>query len=568
MATQKMKFAVEDIKEVDNSEIDKSQFSLLRVDAFATGRSAHDTFVTEETLRRTAKSILLKPFVFAVDSRMDDLGGHDPTEVAGGFVPHNTDFEFKTLSDGRVMLSVNVLVWKRYSGKLLEYFNRDGKKKSVSVEIEIFKSRETENGLLEILDYCYDAITALGQFISPAIPDAKAVMQFSKEFEEAKKEYEMFSRYDEVDMTIPPEVKQNAQKALDFYKESGKKMSTVALANARYLVKNEKITPQRMRQLYKNVNKSLDEDTLALWGGNESKAWSSEIVQLMDEIDVEQTSYYSSEDKPEEFDKETNVEVEQDDSSQDKEDMSTDNYLGLDEKKEEVYMEDVKDKNEEMAAQQEDMAKEEEAKSEDMAEEESPEKEEEEKEDMAADSKVYSLSENLDVAVLLKFLEAETKNYRDMKELADVNFAVDATIREIAKGNEAKLKGITNGMLDHMQASSKILFNALKQNKTLVEENKALKEFKDKAVSEKKNFEVEAVLKEAFEAGMPQDQIDSCRDESKKFSLEEIDGFKNMVKAKAFQYFGKRQEEEPKESINRIAYPFSEKKYNEPVLWK
>ena len=142
--THKMKFAVEDVHLLEDSEIDKTQFSLLRVDAFATGRSLHDTFVTEETLKRTAKTILQKPFVFAIDKRFDDLSSHVPEEVAGGFVPHNSRLEFKSMTDGRLMLSCDVLIWKRYSNNLVEYFQRDGGKKGVSVEIEVFDSRQDE----------------------------------------------------------------------------------------------------------------------------------------------------------------------------------------------------------------------------------------------------------------------------------------------------------------------------------------------------------------------------------------------------------------------------------------
>lgn len=568
MKNKKLIFSVENISRVE-SEIDKSQFSLLKVDAFATGRSAHDTFVTEETLRKTAKTILLKPFVFAVDSKIDDIGGHDPEEVAAGFVPSNSQLEFKTLSDGRIMLSVDVLVWKRYSGKLLEYFKRDGNKKSVSVEIEIFESREDENGLLEIIDYCYDAITALGTFISPAIPDAKAVMQFSKEFEEAKKEYELFSRYDEVDMTIPPEVKQNAQKALDYYKESGEKMNSVALANARYLVKSDTMTPQRMRQLYKNVHKILDDKTLSLWGGNESKEWSKGIVQLMDEIDVEQTSFYS-EDKSKEFVESETIEKEQDNSSKEnKKEPSEDNYLGLT-VKEEVYMEDKdKDKKEEMAeteAPKEESKQEEMAKPEFPAKDESKKEEADEKEDMA-DGKVYSFTESLDVPELLILLKNESAQYRDMKEMADTNFAVKATMLEIARGKDASLKAVTSGMIRHIQSSSKVLAEALKQNKVFAEENKALKEFKTRVESERKDYEVETVLKEAFDAGMPEVEIEACRTEAQKFSLAEIDSYKNMVKAKAFQHFGKRMESQS-DTIVKMAFPFNNEKPTQPSIWK
>ena len=53
----------------------------------------------------------------------------------------------------------------------------------MSVEIEVFDSRQDEkSGLLEIVDYAYQAITGLGDMIQSAIPNAEAVMAFAKNY--------------------------------------------------------------------------------------------------------------------------------------------------------------------------------------------------------------------------------------------------------------------------------------------------------------------------------------------------------------------------------------------------
>lgn len=293
--TQKMKFAVEDIHLLNEEQIDKSQFSLLKVDCFATGKSLHETFVTEETLRRTAHTILQKPFVFAIDKRFDDLGTHQIEELPGGFVPANARIEFKTLDDGRIMMSTDVLIWKRYSNNLIDYFKRDGGKKSVSVELEVIDSKEDEkSGLLEIVDFVYTCITGLGSLIQPAIPNAQAVLSFSKEYED---DYtiEFGSRYDEVDFTIPKNVKTIVKKALEL-----KQGSSVALAIARHLLNSEKTTPERIRQIAKFFNKkNLSEDELSfnLYGGKPSRKWALEISKLLDEADEKKLSFFSEEDE-------------------------------------------------------------------------------------------------------------------------------------------------------------------------------------------------------------------------------------------------------------------------------
>lgn len=201
------------------------------------------------------------------------------------------------------------------------------------------------------------------------------------------------------------------------------------------------------------------------------------------------------------------------------------------------------------------------------AEEKKESPDEEKKEDMGKDSAVYSLNEYLDVSALLGFLKNETAQYREMKDLDAVNFAINAIMGEIAKGKNASLKTVTTGMITHLQAASKIMANALKENKKFSEENKALKEFKFTVETERKDYEVKMVLKEAFEAGMPQAQIDLCEADAKNFSLENIDQYKNAVKAKAFQYFGQRKQNED-DGIIIMAFPFNEKKNAEPSLWK
>src|SRR5258706_4744886 len=152
------------------------------------------------------------------------------------------------------------------------------------------------------------------------------------------------------------------------------------------------------------------------------------------------------------------------------------------------------------------------------AEEKKESPDEEKKEDMGKDSAVYSLNEYLDVSALLGFLKNETAQYREMKDLDAVNFAINAIMGEIAKGKNASLKTVTTGMITHLQAASKIMANALKENKKFSEENKALKEFKFTVETERKDYEVKMVLKEAFEAGMPQAQIDLCESDAKNFS--------------------------------------------------
>ena len=87
-------------------------------------------------LRDAESSIFRKPIVWAYDRNTNDIGSHDPAEVPCGFVPDDSNIQYKKLQDGRTMMSLTALVWKKYSGALLEFFKRDKDKKPVSVEID------------------------------------------------------------------------------------------------------------------------------------------------------------------------------------------------------------------------------------------------------------------------------------------------------------------------------------------------------------------------------------------------------------------------------------------------
>ncbi len=525
--SNKLKFAVEDIHLLEDSSIDTSQFSLLRVDAFATGKSLHDTYVTEETLRKTAKTILQKPFVFVIDERFSDLGTHNSKEVAAGFVPHNSRLDFKQLEDGRVMLCVDVLIWRRYSNNLIEYFQRDGGRKGVSVEIEIFESREnSSNGLLEIVDFCYNAITGLGDMIQSAIPNAEAVMVFSKEFAEAKNGYELSSKYDEVDFTIPPQIKKNANKALE-----AKKGSSVALAMARYLIANEKITPERIYQInkfFKNKNlKEMDAIALGLYGGKQGYTWAKDLGDKINSIDSKRLSYYADEENYE-----NNQLTEQENTSVE------DNYLGL-EKEDTTKMAKTKDEQEAPVEGSElDMAAD--PKPEETSEE-SPKAQEENKFSYAS---VFGSEE--------KFAEM----FAEEEDDAEDEKAVFAQARE-EFGNGTNTAVMMKGMYAKMCKMARKMAKMEEDSKVYMSENEDLKNRFAEIERSQKEFAVNSVLKELSESVIvPDETLAEMKTESEKYSLAELDSWKNYAKALCFDFKSKAPKEKGEEVVT-YAFPWT-----------
>lgn len=526
----KLKFAVEDIHLLEDDSIDASQFSLLKVDAFATGRSLHDTYVTEETLRKTAKTILQKPFVFVIDERFGDLGTHDAKEVAGGFVPHNSRLDFKQLPDGRLMLSVDVLIWRRYSNNLIEYFERDGRRKGVSVEIEILESREDpSNGLMEIVNFVYGAITGLGDMIQSAIPNAEAVMAFAKEFKDAKDTYEFSSKYDEVDFTIPPVIKKNTTKALE-----SKKGSSVALALARFLSANEKINPERVRQMakfFKNKDlKQMDEIILGLYGGKQAFGWIKELMDKMGEIDSKQLSYYSE--------------------NNEEENKSKEAITDMAKTKEELEAEQAeKEKAEKMAAEEEEKRK-----AEQMAadEEEKKRAEEEEAKKKEDEGRKFSYAEIFATEEDFAQMFAE-----DEDDDEDTKSAFASAKEEFGLG--ANPSAMMAGMFAVMKKMAKKMEKMGEDSKVYMAENADLKAKFAEMEKAQKEFAVASTLKELSESVViPEDKLTEMQTESEKYSFADLDGWKNYAKALCFDFKAKKpKQKDEDEEFTKYAFPFA-----------
>ena len=129
------------------------------------------------------------------------------------------------------------------------------------------------------------------QQLLPAIPGAQAtVLQFSSEYNEAYKKEFGSKKYNDIDFKIPSNIKANAQKGLALYNETKQGGTSVALANARHLISNESVSPEKARSMHKHLNSRKNEEIdqnsdvdWNLYGGE--LGWVSKIVEQMDATD-------------------------------------------------------------------------------------------------------------------------------------------------------------------------------------------------------------------------------------------------------------------------------------------
>lgn len=168
-------------------ELLDSLFRKVRIKAFASGSNAHTLPVDVDVLKRAAYTIYNQPILWKYSKALDDAMSHEKDEVPCGFVPkENNSIEFLEEND-RVYIVINALLWTRYSGRLVEIFERDHEK-SVSVEMACDTVQCAEGD--SITDYVISGITILGEWVNPAVKGCKAeLINFAEDQEKFLKMY-------------------------------------------------------------------------------------------------------------------------------------------------------------------------------------------------------------------------------------------------------------------------------------------------------------------------------------------------------------------------------------------
>lgn len=594
-----IKFDILSAETIEEDEF--SQFSLVKVHAFSSGWNKHNYFCSEEVLISTADSIYYKPIVYSFSKLFRDLDTHtdpDKSLIAGFVVPDS--LEFNKLEDGRLGMFVLARIWKRYAPQFVQLLKESSGHKKISVEMELNDKKEFEDGE-EMLSFEYSAICVLGDLITEASPGSHLqVLSFAKEQEEYDKALalEFAGMYEELDFKIPTSVKNNAKRGLELRKEYGRGSTSVGLATARYLIKNETATPEKVRRIAKyfprHAGDNLDDKTSngwiswLIWGGNSGRSWATNLIKKMDDIDQKDMSYFSEKSETITFPykKETemnpalkgikppisleqaNAIAKQADAIGNDEDkngwaIAISNFKKTHTVKEEKWvrkekelnMEDLEKnamneeefedkKEEEKTPEVEEMASEEIATEEkekfESDEEESEEKEEESEEEEKSEE--MSLDANLDVKAILGFLQNETEDYQKIA----AEFAEDKEEKDFAK--------LTSYMYGRMQEMASKMEEKDKESEAYMAELEDLRKYKKGKEEADFNFAVDSTLKEIeTKTEITKSELETLREKSKEFSLENIDVWKNLAKAKGLDFAIKNNSEKKEEEIR---YPW------------
>lgn len=271
-----IKFSVDNIELLD--QVNDSLFAKARISAFASGDNFHHIIASDDTLKKCASSIYLKPLVWKYDWISDDATTHSKLEVPCGVIyQEDNPISFERLDDGRLMLTVNALIWKKYSGKIMDIFKRDGGIKPVSAELFAISNEENPDGSEEMGDFCFTAITILGTNVTPAVEDAKIqIIQYSTDLSEYEKKH---NKYSSIDFSIPENVIDEIHR--------NKNITSICRNNFDYLISNKFISPkkvQSMQKYFSKYSKKIDFEEGVNWLNNISSQMEGVNMSVKDKL--------------------------------------------------------------------------------------------------------------------------------------------------------------------------------------------------------------------------------------------------------------------------------------------
>jgi hypothetical protein len=568
-------------------EISDKRFLIAKIQAFSSGPNRHDMVCDEDSLKKTAPTIYDVPIIYNIVKYMQDFGTHTTPEnslICGFVIPKTATFE--RLEDGRLSLVVLARLSRRYCPDVVSILKREDGQAKVSVEIELVDFEEKYGELTIMKDWTYLAVCLLGSGIREASPLAHIdVLAFAEENKKFIESYnlEFSNKYADIDFTIPKKIKLSAQKSLDVYREKKINANSVYLAMARFLTKNEKATPEKIKSMAKFFNRKVqyDDVTMGFYGAKEGMTWSREIASKIEEIDNKQLSYFAENDvitfpynKRSDMNpslKGIDPQITSEQGSQiakiaekigvseekngwaiaisqfkkshhieggkwiknmtEKEESFVKENEELEEKKEEQMAEEKLPESENKSEEIE-MAENKDEEKEDAPKKEDEETKEDEKEDKEESEekkesrqKNMSLDGNLDVSAYLAFLENATEVAEEMTA-------------KYKTGEEFDYAKIFSASKEKMCKMAEDLKKAQEDKDVYMAEIDNLKKFKKDTEDKQFACELESTFAEVTDV-LPKEQVSKFREESVNYSLENLAELQNKIKAVAFSYTGK-----------------------------
>lgn len=174
----KVKFEIDEIHNFIEDE--DPEFALAEIKFLSTSPNSHKINITEEILKRDASTVLGKFLVGEMNNCKDDCKAHEVDEVIFGYFPTDQEVKFEK-KNGIIIAKANAVVSKLYATSFYNIFTKSNKR-NVSVEMLLDNPVEESNGNTNIDGLYITGVTALGKGIDGSCPDATmSITRFSKQ---------------------------------------------------------------------------------------------------------------------------------------------------------------------------------------------------------------------------------------------------------------------------------------------------------------------------------------------------------------------------------------------------
>lgn len=227
-----VKFNAVAVKRINMDEYNKDDYAVAFVGFLSTRPNSHNIGISEDVLRQYASSVLGKWMTAEV--KFGDCTTHTNGQVIVGVVPKNQDVQFVEADDGYLDAYVDCIISKRYAKEYCNVFSADDPTRAVSIEATFDMVDDDNASAFDI-----KAITTLGRFVKPSVPDANITfVRFSED--EAETYYSKLQKGD-------------------------------ALSNLKQFVEERKQSMTDKKYVSHPINTSKDAVYTGDWDGNKAK---------------------------------------------------------------------------------------------------------------------------------------------------------------------------------------------------------------------------------------------------------------------------------------------------------
>lgn len=549
MTAKKLNFEVDKFQLLSDSQ--DEQLSILKLWVVSPGQNLHNLPISWQSILDAKESLVGKPILAAYDHVFDKLKGHEPDENAIGVVLKPEDIFEEKDENGKQWLCARAFLWNKYYPREVEVLRKNDGKASVSMEIQVLDGTDNGDGFEDISLFSFMGVTILGTGIQPAIPGARLdVLKFTslvKETEEIILNTKFSTRYESIDFTIPDVVKKNSQKGLSLYDKHKKGGNGYNLSVARFMVKNDKMEPSKVKKIFKSLEnkskKNLEKNSdnhiaFMLLGGKECMSFCGEIMSYMDDADKNQPSHFTFNADDKGIETEENLKKKTINMESPEEEKPVEEKMAEEKPVEEKMAEEVPAEKEETEEKMSETPEEEKAEPVDEEAKETPEEESKEgEEDVSMSLDMYA-----DVSALMSLLGQETEEYKKMSE-------------EFSKPEKDFAK-ISEGLYALCKKYAEKCMSIEEAKKAQEEKMQSLEKFKADAEEKEFKLKVYSILEE-IKPFVTESDLTSMRENSSKFSIETIGVWEKEVKSSLFTILSQKVNEEKHDGIVKMQLPFN-----------